>query len=121
MCYKCGTDDETYNPETDSCNSCMPNLKPHKHAFFIKAWADGLHVQKRYIYRPEWGEIAEYPSWTDEYEYRIKPKTIKYRNALMMGGKGFDGYVISCNQNPERIEQNEWFIKWLGDWQEVEV
>lgn len=126
MCYKCETDDETYNPKTNSCNSCMPNLKPHKHAALIKAWAENtdLVVQcrppKAGKFEPAWITIpkGEPIQWSEDLEYRIKPPTIKFRNALMRDGG--DYFVWTFQESSDSPDQ-DYFIKWLGGWQEVEV
>lgn len=105
---------------------------PHKHRDLIKAWAEGAEIQSRY-YPPnkeqqiDW-RAAYNPTWTtDSYvEYRIKPKTIKYRNYLWRSTtyKGAAEVVRVCSykDNTEDPREN-WagFIKWLTDWQEVEV
>ena len=47
----------------------------HKHAEFIKVWADGAKIQWRdpkYV-NSGWEDIKE-PSWVACYEYRIKPE-----------------------------------------------
>jgi hypothetical protein len=44
-----------------------------KHAELIKAWADGAKIQVKYETAPDWIDI-ENPRWTDNLEYRIKPK-----------------------------------------------
>ena len=92
--------------------------KPHKHAALIKAWADGAQVQIKL--EEGWTNCFPQPLWNEEYEYRIKPTTIKYRTYL------YESYgklvVQTCNHGdstkPEKLRR---FIKWLGDWQEVEV
>ena len=44
----------------------------HKHADLIKAWADGAEIE--YLtFTKEWLPI-HYPTWRDDFEYRIKPK-----------------------------------------------
>lgn len=49
--------------------------KPHKHAAEIKAWADGAEVEFK-NQRGKWEgyPIGDYPSWSDDLEYRIKPE-----------------------------------------------
>ena len=51
----------------------------------------------------------------DGYEYRIKPKTktIRFRNFLHTGG------FVGCFDKD--ISDMDYFVKWLGDWQEVEI
>jgi hypothetical protein len=46
--------------------------KPHKHAEFIKAWADGAEIQTYDGIRDVWVDIISNPAWTSE-RYRIKP------------------------------------------------
>ena len=100
--------------------------KPHKHAALIKAWADGAEIQLYNTYNTMDGSWTntEAPMWLKENIYRIKPTTRKYRNYLwkdlcecrhigVTDGRGIN--------SPEEMEQCPTFIKWLGDWQEVEV
>lgn len=52
--------------------------KPHKHAKWIKAWADGAQIQykdanKWHDYRASIG-----PSWDEDIEYRIKQEPKPY-------------------------------------------
>ena len=52
-------------------------MKPHKHAELIKAWADGAEIEQ--ACRNGVGEILWYPfkgTWSEYYEYRIKPREI---------------------------------------------
>ena len=51
----------------------------------------------------------------DVYEYRIKPKTktVRFRNFLHSIG--------SVMATDEDISDRDYFVKWLGDWQEVEI
>ena len=97
----------------------------HKHCDLIKAWADGATIQFKYENGdgsgPEWETFkpGEAPSWLPECEYRIKPKTIKYRLYLWQDRQG-STFVVSVN-TLESPEQSKFFVRWLGDWQEVEV
>jgi hypothetical protein len=47
--------------------------KPHKHAEFIKAWADGLEVEVQ-VANGQWADVGESPSWSVNNTYRIKPE-----------------------------------------------
>lgn len=54
-------------------------LKPHKHASLIKAWADGYKIQVRgMVHGRDWGPWRDipYPTWypASTSEYRIKPE-----------------------------------------------
>ena len=99
--------------------------KPHKHAALIKAWADGAEIQFRLEdssgQAEDWETFSpgEAPSWLDDCEYRIKPKTIKYRNALVSGISGSKPYVLAIDEGADLTCFTH--VKWLGDWQEVEV
>ena len=108
-------------------------MTPHKHADIIKAWADGAEIQHRLDNRDEWytipvaGKTQCAPAFKPEWEYRIKPQTIRYRNFLWNPSCGWDKgrKVICVCSEQEQLDQprDQWagFIKWLGDWQEVEV
>ena len=48
-------------------------MKPHKHALFIKAWADGAQIQVLDNHM-EWQDIGAYSSWHEESIYRVKPE-----------------------------------------------
>jgi len=47
---------------------------PHKHAEFIKAWADGCTIQVKNPYNDSWIDMSYPPSWETNTEYRIKPE-----------------------------------------------
>lgn len=94
--------------------------KPHVHAELIKAWADGAEIQ----YKPggkqgNWLDCL-YPTWDSCIEYRIKPKTIKYRLYLYQSGMRT---IIQTANESDRDDATKYrsFIRWMGDWQEVEV
>ena len=52
-------------------------MTPHKHAEFIKAWADGAEIEES----SEWSGWYEFDGlWDEDYRYRIKQtknKTVK--------------------------------------------
>jgi len=102
-------------------------MKPHKHAEVIKAWADGAQIQQRYPDEDSWRDCNTSEELTPHFgicnlEFRIKPKVIRYRLALMteIGGE----YWISIYQSTagrSSADPLSSFVKWLGDWQEVEI
>ncbi len=51
----------------------MTTRKPHKHAEFIKAWADGAEIQVRDGALDRWVDVIGAPAWTSK-TYRIKPE-----------------------------------------------
>lgn len=94
--------------------------KPHIHADLIKAWADGAEIQVLYS-GTYWKDIF-YPYWHEKVEYRIKPKTIKYRVGIVVHLNGEPSPMIATTHSAETYyEKLQHFVKWLGDWQEVEV
>ena len=50
-------------------------MKPHPHAKFIKAWADGFEIEYRTA-DPDWKPIFSGWSWDNQFVvgYRIKPE-----------------------------------------------
>lgn len=49
-------------------------MKPHIHAEFIKAWADGKEIQYRLHPEGDWIDAAWNPNWSPLAVYRIKPQ-----------------------------------------------
>ena len=92
---------------------------PHKHAELIKAWADGAEIQYRFHSNAPWVD-KEKPVWDLGNEYRIKPKTIRYRNYLWQDPYYKDTKHVGIAREQSTEHQNN-FVKWLGDWIEVEV
>ena len=45
----------------------------HKHAELIKAWADGAEIEWKMPHQTTWSAVGM-PTWSEGYEYRIKPK-----------------------------------------------
>jgi len=92
---------------------------PHKHADLIKQWADGAEVQFKYKTTGLWTDTKE-PRWVVNTEYRLKPETVKYRLYLYKYQE--DLSVVSCVSGRQEIAQAlKGFVRWLSDWQEVEV
>lgn len=49
--------------------------KPHKHAEFIKAWADGAEIERKCDLTGYWF-LLKNPAWCEDFEYRIKPQPV---------------------------------------------
>jgi hypothetical protein len=98
-------------------------MTPHPYASVIKAAADGATVQSRPEGRAEWLDWNNrfFPTFSDGYEWRVKPQTLRYRVALFLVKDG--AYTITCETKVEAasIEEDTRFLRWLHDWQEVEV
>ena len=104
------------------CTYKQTGRQPHRHAELIKAWADGAEIQvfiKDGLHGESyWRDILN-PNW-DGKTYRIKPKALKYRNYLWKNPWNNNQYYIGITRE-ENKKYSTNFIKWLGDWQEVEV
>lgn len=105
--------------------------KPHKHCEVIKAWADGHAIQWKDTSNYEWKDLpgSKTPGFLEIYEYRIKPKTIKYRVALYKASSHIAKHLGSnyyytgtvLPPNSEIVEKSKLFVKWVTDWVEVEI
>ena len=91
---------------------------PHKHAVLIKAWADGAEIQVRISAFGTWRDVPN-PNWNLDCVYRIKPKTIKYR--LFLWEHPVTKEISVESTSIDVMIPYGGFIKWLVDWQEVEV
>lgn len=94
----------------------------HKHADLIIAWANGAKIQYRDpdYSDGEWDETT-HPTWSEYKEYRIKPKTMKYRVALLTA---LDEPCVAATHDSKAAqewERHENFVRWLTDWVEVKV
>jgi len=61
----------------DGCGECVPQLKkPHIHAAFIKAWADGALIEYHFCDDggSRWVDCAGRPTWSPTRKYRVKPE-----------------------------------------------
>ena len=97
--------------------------KPHKHADLIKAWADGAEIQYKmseYLASDVWIDTHQ-PVWESNNEYRVKPKTVKYR--LYLWKNKMDEFSVEVvDENCLYVTEDlPGFVTWLGDWNEVEV
>ena len=98
--------------------------KPHKWAAVIHAWADGRAVQ--------WRTGVEWYGYTTtgsgegfnakHVEWRIKPEVVRYRVALFRTDDNFF-YTLTTSETfyDKGVEGRKSFVRWLGDWQEVEI
>lgn len=98
-------------------------MTPHKHKDLIIAWANGAVIQ--YKDTTVWRTV-DHPSWSSLGEYRIKPKTLKYRSCLLHYDYfSFKHVVHTCSfaeQEQEPREKWDSFVRWIdADWREVEV
>lgn len=68
-------------------------------------------------------QVAVYPTFSEDCDYRLKAKTLRYRVALF---RQLNGTLYTGTANSDYIAhewpKNSGFIEWIDkDWQEVEV
>lgn len=97
----------------------MTTNKKHKHYDCIVGFAEGKEIQFMGDEDKIWIDCP-FPMWIEEVVYRIKPdkKTIKFHNYLY---KINDKYYIGVYYENDENVIKEIFIKWFGNWKEVEV
>lgn len=100
----------------------------HKHYDIIVAWAEGKQIQRFDAIDLAWVDVRGTPGFSENAKYRVKPVTIKYRvflgryEGVAYGGTKFYPVVVMYEeQQKEDREKWQGFIRWLTDWQEVEV
>lgn len=99
----------------------------HPHYDTIVAWAEGKTIQCWCIrdhYWYDWSDDGTAPLFLPDREYRVKPETIRYRTYLHKTINGDLHYVCTVSEEANKEDpREEWdlFVRWLGDWQEVEV
>ena len=101
----------------------------HPHYDTIVAWAEGKIIQYwciRDLVWLDWDLDDVAPLFHPDREYRVKPEIIRYRTFLLKST--FDGssrpYVWNVREEDDKDDpREEWpqFVRWLGDWQEVEI
>ena len=94
--------------------------KKHQHYDAIVAWAEGKPIQYRSKPSDPWKPVFN-PGWFASYEYRVKPEGIKYRLYLYQLFEQ-PAEVLTCAPDDyKKVESLLGFVRWLGDWKEVEV
>ena len=63
-------------------------MTEHKHAAFIKAWADGAKIQK-FSKRSQAWEESEHPTWNEDTEYRLRTDYTIELNAHILNNELF--------------------------------
>lgn len=93
----------------------------HKHADVIIAWANGAEIEARSSTDRKWVVTCN-PTWWEDVEYRVKPVN-KYRVALFRFSSDAASTYTACTdiqEEADRYEQHEHFVRWLTDWVEYE-
>lgn len=93
-----------------------------RRALVLKAYADGKDVQHSWHGDPAFWIDNKFPvfDW-NHYNYRVKPKTIKYRNYFSTEFEDHFVRTATARDEKEVSALNLLPVKWIGDWQEVEV
>lgn len=104
----------------------------HPYYNVIIAYLAGKTIQRRTSGCAKWEDLrpieafhskGHFPNFSGGFHYRVKPepKTACYRNYLSSWGDKV--YVSACNNLNEApvVENSSFFVRWLGDWQEVEA
>ena len=61
------------------------------------------------------------PNFKPILEWRIKPEVLRYRVALMMNSSRSYIYLAYTASDEMFVKASDAFVKWVSDWQEVEV
>jgi hypothetical protein len=101
----------------------LGDIVKHKHCEVIKSWAEGATIQYFNRYSLKWTDVAcNDPSWQENTEYRVKPEIKEFRLAKMRAESGSECINLYFDrENEKSVARKPIFVKWLTDWQEVEV
>jgi hypothetical protein len=97
-------------------------MTEHIHAEILRAIADGKEVEWRegcvWIESDREVNPLSFPLYT----WRIKPEkqVLNYRVALMNDGD-FYSATADTKEDAKDLKNSEYFVKWVCDWQKVEV
>jgi hypothetical protein len=100
----------------------------HPHADVAIAWFNdpSINLQFKEPYDEKWTDFHPaadcIPQFHCQWSYRIKPKTLKYRVALMRRGVNawaviYDGQDTELDSQPDHSD----FARWVGPVQEIEL
>jgi hypothetical protein len=99
----------------------LGDIVKRKHCELIKKWADGAAIQFCHEGDHVWFDL-EHPTWNDGCDYRVKPEIKEFRLAKMRAESGSECINLYFDrENEKAVERKPIFVKWLTDWQEVEV
>lgn len=100
----------------------------HPHYGTIIAWAEGKTIQywcPTTLTWRDWTYDNTAPSFVREGKYRVKPETIRYRTFLRRSFYNGGGHYVEnvTEEDNKREPREKWgnFVRWIGDWQEVEI
>lgn len=103
------------------------NQKKHKWYDVIIAWANGVPIQFKYA-DIDWVDSSDDPNADSpnfnipHVQWRIKPKEVVYRLALMESPSG-QNYIAVHNENQPNFcpTKNSNFVKWITESNKYEI
>lgn len=103
----------------DELRSVLPGGKNHEVA---TKWAndDKAVLQARCNPAESFYDVRT-PNFRPELEWRIKPEVLKYRVALMRNSSRPYINLAYTASDEMFVKASHAFVKWVSDWQEVEV
>jgi len=103
----------------DELRSVLPGGKNHEVA---TKWAndDKAVLQARCNPAESFYDVRT-PNFRPELEWRIKPEVLKYRVAVMETYRGPYNVMVTTSFDKDYMEKQPEFVRWVSDWQEVEV
>jgi hypothetical protein len=103
-------------------------VNKHPHDEVIRAWLDGkqcqVHGGCEWLNLEPVSQMAQegrFPTFSRAIPYKIKPATIRYRVALWRAGGDKPDVCVCQGNSISTAPTHPYFIRWLGDEQEVEV
>ena len=95
---------------------------PHKHADWIKRWADGEAIEWRQIIDQRWHQVFEGHDWrAPGAKYSAAKPKLRYRVALMCSDGGDPWTFIGNDDTAVSLSEHRMFQRWLTDWTEYEA
>ena len=94
---------------------------PHKHRDVIIAWANGEEIESFVTKLGMW-QPCEHPVWTENCEYRIKPKRVKKEGWVNVYPDpiGYRGDVVTSRVAADLIVKEERLACIRIEWEEEE-
>ena len=95
----------------------------HKHADLIKEWIEDTSIVIQTFCNGKWEDIKWDPSFYQSHEYRKKPKTMRYRVALLKKPDHTNPHpaIINMDQDLLTLQLSSLFVRWLDEEKEVEI
>lgn len=91
--------------------------QPHKHKDLIIAWANGEQIEYRnHRFSKEW-KVVPFPAWSDNGEYRVKPKEVtrQFQVALLKYERCFYTRIAEDYEQTKMLESYSSFVRWLTE------